>query len=196
MCASLMVFAVAALNMSHKSVMRVVSRLYGSNLRTGWSDIISRSPTDPKAIILLPSLLPAGPGSSTPCQCYDSTLFHEDAAKRERVRSAQVNREARVHLPAPCVILFFFALPISGTSRAGLWPLYCSCGNDEYAAQGVGMVCASALHTGWRCHCLLSSGRVCVAGGFVRAPAAASGRWHKRCKSADFAAAWSRLHWA
>jgi hypothetical protein len=108
-----MVFAVAALNMSHKSVMRVVSRLYGSNLRRGWADIISRAPTYPKAIILLPSLLPTGLGSSIPCQCYDSTLFHEDAAERERLRSAQAHREGRVHLPAPCVILFFFALPIS-----------------------------------------------------------------------------------
>jgi hypothetical protein len=48
--------------------------------------------------------------------------------------------------------------------------------SENDAAQGVGMVCASALHGGWRCHCLLSSMRMCVAGGFVRAPAASSGR--------------------
>lgn len=66
-------------------------------------DIISRAPTDPKAIILLPSLLPTGLGFSTPCQCYDSTLFHEDAAERERVRSSQAPAGALRHLVLLCL---------------------------------------------------------------------------------------------
>jgi len=117
-------------------------------------------------------LVPPPRASATTARCSMRMPQSENGCAAHRsIRKAACTcrRPASSCFSLPCPSLHKQAVKFHTCEPCCSW----HSGND--AAQG-GHVCASALHGGWRCHCLLSSGRICVVGGFVRAPAAASGR--------------------